>query len=233
MLLSSSRVLQLLLRSPEGWSVLQASTRLKTGKNGTIFRNGLSLIQSKGLVFSPISRNRFRVTRKFPAFVETVRSNCLIPDTPSTRLFANTIDILRNRNALKYDPTKRIGYSILCKAARISMETDIRNHKERLIEKAIKEGKNLRKAKEKGHFMRKRMESRDESGEYSQAHTTKRAISTLHARFASIRVHDATQQLYTTPVELDGRKGKFTIDAVFQVGEKMFEAISVVPNNPT
>lgn len=157
------------------------STRLKTGKNGTIFRNGLSLIQSKGLVFSPISRNRFRVTRKFPAFVETVRSNCLIPDTPSTRLFANTIDILRNRNALKYDPTKRIGYSILCKAARISMETDIRNHKERLIEKAIKEGKNLRKAKEKGHFMRKRMESRDESGEYSQAHTTKR-VQTFYNR---------------------------------------------------
>ncbi|KAF8371251.1 hypothetical protein PRIPAC_77680 [Pristionchus pacificus] len=40
--------------------------------------------------------------------------------------------------------------------------------------------------------------------------------SVLQARFASIRVHDATQQLYTTPVELDGRKGKFTIDAVFQ-----------------
>lgn len=73
------------------------------------------------------------------------------------------------------------------------------------------------------------MKKQDNSVHFGKLATRKigRVVRNDLSRFASIRVHDATQQLYTTPVELDGRKGKFTIDAVFQVGEKMFEAISV------
>ncbi|GMR46102.1 hypothetical protein PMAYCL1PPCAC_16297, partial [Pristionchus mayeri] len=38
----------------------------------------------------------------------------------------------------------------------------------------------------------------------------------LQKRFSSIRVFDAAQKLFVTPVELEGAKGKFTVDAVFQ-----------------
>ncbi|GMR46103.1 hypothetical protein PMAYCL1PPCAC_16298, partial [Pristionchus mayeri] len=38
----------------------------------------------------------------------------------------------------------------------------------------------------------------------------------LQIRFSSIRVFDAAQKLFVTPVELEGTKGKFTVDAVFQ-----------------
>lgn len=105
------------------------------------------------------------------SFVEAARAICLIADPPPARLSQATLDLLRQRQSLRSDPN-RIAYVISCKAARIATEKDIRRYKETQLKKAIEQGRNMRKAKQRTYHTRKRMDFRDASGGYSQAHTT-------------------------------------------------------------
>ena len=103
--------------------------------------------------------------------VTTARTNAMVPQYRRDRISPTTLALLRHRHTLKSVPNGHVAYVLVCPAARSALERDLTEYKQGLLLDAMRNGTDMRKARERTYHFRKRMLFRDQKGYLSQSAT--------------------------------------------------------------